>query len=76
MKNKYLISKERCKSNRKRILDISQKVNAIHAAGHFYPEIVDVIYYFLMKKKNNKFFDTFLMSKVMAAWRNMLHLKD
>ena len=47
MKNKYLISKERCKSNRKRILDISQKVNTIHAAGAFSSiEIVDVIILF------------------------------
>ena len=63
MKNKYLISKERCKSNRKRILDISQKVNAIHTTGAFSSiEIVDVIYYFLMKK-NNKFFDTFYVKR-------------
>ena len=79
MKNKYSISKERCKLSRKRILDISQKVNAIHAAGAFSSiEIVDAIYYFLMKKKNNKFFDTFLMSKghgCMAQYVTLERLK-
>lgn len=79
MKNKYLDSKQRCKLNRKRILDISQKVNAIHAAGAFSSiEIVDAIYYFLMKKKNNNFLDTFLMSKghgCMAQYVTLERLK-
>ena len=58
-------SKKRCLQYRKRILDISQTVNAIHAAGAFSAlEMVDAIYYGLMRKKSkNKFIDTFLMSK-------------
>ena len=39
-------SKERCRGYRKRILDISQKVTALHAAGAFScAEIVDTIYF-------------------------------
>ena len=66
---KYFIqeSKNRCLNYRKRILNISQKVRAIHVAGAFSViEIVDSIYYGLMKKENKKkivFKDTFLMSK-------------
>ena len=59
-------SKKRCLKYRKRILDISQRVRAIHAAGAFSAiEIVDCIYYGLMKKnyKKKKYIDTFLMSK-------------
>ena len=63
---KYLISsKIRCNKHRKRILAISQKVTALHAAGAFSAlEMVDTIYYKLMKKNSKKkFIDTFLMSK-------------
>ena len=64
MKNNLLLSKKRCRDYRKRILDISQQVKAIHAAGAFSSiEIVDAIYFYLMRKKKNKFIDTFLMSK-------------
>ena len=68
MKNKKFSineAKKRCVKYRKRILDISQKVNAIHAAGAFSAlEMVDAIYHGLMRKKlKNKFLDTFLMSK-------------
>ena len=50
-------SKKRCLKYRKRILDISQTVNAIHAAGAFSAlEMVDAIYHGLMRKKSkNKF---------------------
>ena len=45
-------SKKRCLKYRKRILDISQTVNAIHAAGAFSAlEMVDAIYHGLMRKK-------------------------
>ena len=45
-------SKDRCRGYRKRILDISQKVTALHAGGAFScTEILDTIYYGLMKKK-------------------------
>ena len=58
-------SKTRCLKYRKRILDISQTVRAIHAAGAFSAmEMVDVIYFGLMRKDNKgKYIDTFLMSK-------------
>ena len=58
-------SMQRCISYRKKILDISQNVTALHAAGAFSAtEIVDCIYYGLMSKdENNKDFDTFVMSK-------------
>ena len=62
----YLISsRKRCNNHRRRILDISQKVRALHAGGAFSAlEIVDTIYYRLMKKNyKKKFVDTFLMSK-------------
>ena len=43
---------ERCRNYRKRILDISQKVSALHAGGAFScAEILDVVYYGLMRKK-------------------------
>ncbi len=49
----------RCIKHRKRILDISQKVTALHSAGAFSCiEIVDTIYYSLLRKN-----DTFVMSK-------------
>ena len=66
MSKKFSISKSkfRCRNYRERILHVSQKVNAIHAAGAFSAlEMVDVIYYGLMRKRKKKFLDTFLMSK-------------
>ena len=58
-------SVKRCLKYRKRILDISQKVSALHIGGAFSAlEIVDCIYFGLMKLKiNNLERDTFLMSK-------------
>lgn len=58
-------SRTRCLKYRKRILDISQTVSALHAAGAFSAlEMVDSIYHGLMRKDNKgKFKDTFLMSK-------------
>ena len=68
MKTKSKLNKAaivRCNNHRKRILEISQKVKAMHAAGAFSAlEMVDTIYYNLMKRKSKKqFLDTFLMSK-------------
>ena len=49
----------RCLSLRKRILDLSQKVGALHIGGSFSSvEIVDTIYNLLMKKN-----DKFILSK-------------
>ena len=54
-------SKVRCNKYRKKILEISQKVSALHIAPAFScTEIVDVIYNCIFQKKNK---DIFLMSK-------------
>ena len=53
-----------CYNDRKKILDISQTVSALHAGGAMSCiEIINFIYFFLLKKKKNKFSDTFIMSK-------------
>ena len=56
---------ERCKRIRRRILDISQLHGAIHIGGAFSClEMVDVIYYGLMRRSNNgEFYDDFILSK-------------
>ena len=57
-------SKNRCKKLRKRILEMSQNVEALHISSAFSStEIVENIYFNLMKKKNDKYVDKFLMSK-------------
>jgi len=69
MKNKNNLdlkeSKKRCLNYRKRILDISQTVTAIHGAGALSAiEMLDCIYFSLMQKdKKGRYLDTFLMSK-------------
>jgi transketolase len=63
MKNNFdtNASKVRCKGYRKRILEISQQVQALHMASAFScTEMVDVIYNGLMRADNK---DTFIMSK-------------
>ena len=71
-------SKDRCRGYRKRILDISQKVTALHAGGAFScTEILDTIYYGLMKKKNEKeFIDEFILSKGHSSILQYLILND
>ncbi len=57
-------SRRRCKAYRKRILDISQQVGALHIAPAFSClEAVDVIYHGLMRRAGKNLLDTFLMSK-------------
>ena len=57
-------AKKRCLQYRLRILEISQQVSALHAAGAFSSvEIVDCIYNGLMKKNSGNDSDIFLMSK-------------
>jgi transketolase len=57
-------SLERVKNWRKKILDISQKVSALHIAPAFSCiEIVDSIYFDLMSKNGQDFEDIFIMSK-------------
>lgn len=59
-----LPSKQRCKLWRRKILDISQKVSALHIApAYSCVEIVDCIYFELMKKSSSEFVDVFIMSK-------------
>lgn len=58
-------ARERCRSHRRRILDISQTVSALHIAPAFScMEIVDTIYYGLMRRGLGKDIDdTFIISK-------------
>jgi transketolase len=58
-------ARERCRSYRKRILDISQQVTALHVAPAFScTEITDVIYNGLLRRESaSDFRDVFLMSK-------------
>lgn len=58
-------AKRRCLAYRRRILEISQTVTALHVAPAFSClEITDVIYNTLMRRSNTgQFLDTFLMSK-------------
>lgn len=59
-------SRERCRRFRRRILDISQRVQALHiGSAYSCTEIVDCIYFGLMRPGNpgGKSPDTFLMSK-------------
>jgi len=58
-------SQRRCMQYRRKILDISQQVSALHAAGAFSAmEMVDCIYHCLMRRNpDGSSPDTFLMSK-------------
>ncbi len=57
-------SKNRCNIFRKRILEMSQNVQALHISSAFScTEVVENIYFNLMKKKNGNYIDKFIMSK-------------
>ncbi len=58
-------SRQRCLKYRRRILDISQQVTALHGAAAFSSmEMVDCIYHGLMRwNQDNSSLDTFIMSK-------------
>jgi transketolase len=60
-----IAARKRCRAYRKRILDISQQVTALHVAPAFSCiEIVDLIYNNLMRRETNgEYRDIFLMSK-------------
>lgn len=59
---------------RKRLLDLSQKVTALHIGGSFSClEILDVIYNFLLNKKNK---DKFILSKGHSAIMQYIILED
>ncbi len=72
------LSRQRCLKYRKRILEVSQKVSALHASGAFSAlEIVDCIYNSLMRGKpgvNSP--DTFLMSKGHGCMSQYVVLED
>lgn len=58
-------ARQRCLAYRKKILELSQNVTALHIAPAFSClEITDLIYHELMRKnENGNFIDTFVMSK-------------
>src|SRR5262249_8837471 len=58
-------ARERCRAYRRRILDISQQVTALHVAPAFScVEITDAIYHNLMRRlPDGSHLDGFLMSK-------------
>jgi transketolase len=58
-------SKQRCVRLRRKILDISRQVQALHISSAFScAEVVEVIYFHMMRKdENGQFIDHFIMSK-------------
>ncbi len=73
------LSKKRCFKYRKKILDISQQVSALHVAPAFSClEIVDIIYNGLMRysKSNFAYKDYFIMSKGHGCLSQYVILED
>jgi transketolase len=65
-------AKERCRRYRRRILDISQQVSALHiASAYSCTEIVDCIYHGLMRPQ-----ETFILSKGHAGIMQYVVLED
>jgi len=60
-----IASMQRCREIRKRILDVSQIIPAIHIGGSFSClEMLDVIYHgFMRKTDQGEYWDTFILSK-------------
>ena len=71
-------SARRCNGYRRRILDISQKVSALHIGGAFSViEIVDCVYHGLMRRApDGSSPDTFLMSKGHGCLAQYVVLED
>ena len=71
-------SKRRCIRMRRRILDLSQKVTAVHIAPAFSCiEILDAIYFGLMRFKDNGMpHDTFILSKGHGAMAQYAVLEE
>lgn len=71
-------ARQRCMRYRRRILDISQTVTALHIAPAFSClEVVDCIYHGLMRKAaNGSWHDTFLMSKGHGCMAQYAVLED
>src|SRR5437879_11959786 len=61
----FRAAKERCLRYRRRILDISQQVGALHiGSAYSCTEIVDCMYHGLLRRNlNGSSLDTFVMSK-------------
>jgi len=69
--------RRRCTAYRKRILDVSQQVGALHMAAAFScAEMVDVIYHGLMRRNGAASPDTFLMSKGHGCMIQYVILED
>ncbi len=73
-----MLAQSRCKSYRRRILDISQQVGALHAAAAFSAmEMTDCIYNGLMNRGDNKDpIDKFIMSKGHGCMVQYVILED
>ncbi len=71
-------ARRRCLGYRRRILEISQQVTALHVAPAFSClEIVDVVYHGLMRRGGNgAFSDSFLMSKGHGCLAQYVILED
>lgn len=71
-------AEERCRRFRRRILDISQQVSALHiGSAYSCTELVDCIYYGLMRRNpDNTSPDTFLMSKGHGCMIQYVILED
>lgn len=70
-------ARQRCLMHRRRILDISQRVTALHAAPAFScVEITDVLYHGLMRRRGEGFQDAFLMSKGHGCMTQYVILED
>jgi transketolase len=80
MRNSFNISiaRQRCMGHRRRILDISQQVSALHAAAAFSClEMVDCVYSGLMRRNDdNSSPDTFVMSKGHGCMIQYVILED
>lgn len=72
------VARARCRRYRKRILDLSQKIGALHIAPAFSClEMVDSIYHSLLRRKNpTEFKDIFLMSKGHGCMSQYVVLED
>jgi transketolase len=71
-------ARERCRRFRRRILDVSQQVSALHiGSAYSCTEIVDCIYYGLMRRNaDGSSPDTFLMSKGHGCMIQYVILED
>lgn len=71
-------ARRRCLSYRRRVLEISQQVTALHCAPAFScMEIVDVVYHGLMRRgADGNYLDSFLMSKGHGCLAQYVILED